>query len=147
MLHFFRMSLSFHVAIPTFWSWWSATNSDQAHVNPRLLDAVGAAGASLRTTPMQVDFEQQKLELFQPESVSQWFMLDCKLGSLLLGLEPPGCFGADFYAADLHLTDPDDDQRFNYGEHLLRAALLYWCTRSGPAAAWPSTALWAPTDG
>ena len=76
-----------------------------------------------------MDFEQQKAELFLPESVSAWFALDCKLGSLMLGLEPPVCFGADVYAADLQITDPDNDERFNYGEHLLRAALMYWATR------------------
>ena len=89
--------------------------------------------ASLTAAPTaQVDFEQQKAELFMAESVSPWSALDCKLGSLMLGLEPPGCFGADVYAADLHITDPDDDQRFNYGEHLLRAALVYWAVRYCP---------------
>ena len=81
---------------------------------------------------VQVDFGQKLKHLFLPESVSPWFMLDCKLGSLMLGLEPPGCFGADLYAADLGITDPDNDQRFNYGEHLLRAALMFWSTRWAP---------------
>ncbi|KAK9866931.1 hypothetical protein WJX84_000534 [Apatococcus fuscideae] len=83
----------------------------------------------------QVDFGQKLKDLFLPESVSPWFMLDCKLGSLMLGLEPPGCFGADLYAADLGITDPDNDQRFNYGEHLLRAALMFWSTRYNLRAA------------
>ena len=81
---------------------------------------------------MQVDFEQKQTELFVPESVSPWFALDCKLGSLMLGLEPPACFGADVYGCDLGIVDPEDDQRFNYGEHLLRAALLYWSIRFPP---------------
>lgn len=78
---------------------------------------------------MQVDFGQMQTELFMPESVSAWFALDCKLGSLMLGLEPPACFGADVYGFDLGILDPEDDQRFNYGEHLLRAAFVYWSTR------------------
>lgn len=81
---------------------------------------------------LQVDFGQTQAELFLPESVSAWFALDCKLGSLMLGLEPPACFGADVYGFDLGILDPEDDQRFNYGEHLLRAAFLYWSTRYSP---------------
>lgn len=63
-----------------------------------------------------------------------WFTADTRLGVLCLTLEPPACFMAEEYAANLGYTNVPDDCKVRpgndrYEEHSVRCALpVAWGT-------------------
>lgn len=71
-------------------------------------------------------FEKLEKQLFQPLTVAAWFSADHKLGALTLTMEPPGCFAAEVYAADLGHQDVADDLKLNLGKLLLEMAFARW---------------------
>ncbi len=59
--------------------------------------------------PLQVDWDAKRGELFEARAMPPWFTADTRLGVLCLTLEPPACFMAEEYAANLGYTNVPDD--------------------------------------
>ncbi|XAR52510.1 hypothetical protein NMG60_11020632 [Bertholletia excelsa] len=77
----------------------------------------------------QVSFEEKKEELFEMVSIPAWFSVDTRLGSLSIHLEPPQCFSAEMYSADLNIIGKPEDDKVNLARETLKGLLSHWSSK------------------
>ncbi|KAH1259404.1 hypothetical protein GLYMA_03G244500v4 [Glycine max] len=74
----------------------------------------------------KVSFEEKKEELFEMVSISAWFTVDTRLGSLSVHLDTPQCFSAEMYSADLNIVGKPEDDKVNLARETLKGLLAHW---------------------
>lgn len=101
----------------------------------------------------KVSFEEKEKELFEKVSVSPWFTMDTRLGSIAVHLDTPQCFSAEMYALDCNVEGASEEVKINLGQHTLRGLFEHWLARNHCSTALPNgdalngTLPEAPVDG
>jgi hypothetical protein len=65
-----------------------------------------------------------RLRLLLQVSMASWFSVDIRMGSVAVTLEPPKCFAAEMYAAELGVQGASDELKVRTAMKKLRIAIL-----------------------
>jgi len=78
----------------------------------------------------RVDIYQKEKELFQMVSVPNWFSLDLSTGSVVVNLDYPQCFSAEWYCSELEIAGSKEDARVNGAENVLKGLFGEWVKKT-----------------